>query len=35
MIQTNGQAGKPDQSSLDMCLVQLESVFLVRVFEKY
>jgi hypothetical protein len=35
MIQTDGQAGKPDQSTLTMCVVQLESGFLVRVFEKY
>jgi hypothetical protein len=35
MIETDGQAGKPDQSTLTMCVVQLESCFLVRVFEKY
>jgi hypothetical protein len=33
--QTDGQAGKPDQSTLTMCVVQLESGFLVRVFKKY
>jgi hypothetical protein len=35
MIQTDGQGGKPDQSTLTMCVVQLESGLLVRVFEKY
>jgi hypothetical protein len=35
MIQTDGQPGKPDQSTLTMCVVQLESGFLGRVFEKY
>jgi hypothetical protein len=35
MIQTDGQAGKPDQSTLTMCVVHLESGFLVRVIQKY
>jgi hypothetical protein len=38
MIQTDGQAERPDQSSITMSVitvVQLESGFLVRVFEKY
>jgi hypothetical protein len=34
MLQTDGQAGKPDQSTLAMCVVQLESGFLLIVFEK-
>jgi hypothetical protein len=35
MIQTDGHAGKPDQSTLTMCVVQLESGFLVRFLKKY